>query len=85
MLSVFDIDPIRLLVGSAIVNGVISVPIMVVLMLIGQSTRLLGTAVISRRHPRLRLGGDRGDGGGGDRHGGDGRLRRNTATPRTMP
>ncbi len=50
ILSVFDVDPIRLLVASAIVNGVISVPIMVVLMLIGQSRRLMGDAVISRRH-----------------------------------
>jgi Mn2+/Fe2+ NRAMP family transporter len=33
----FDVDPIKALVLSAIVNGVISVPIMVVLMLIGQS------------------------------------------------
>ena len=45
-----DVDPIEALVWSAIVNGVISVPIMVVLMLIGQSDRLMGRYTISRRH-----------------------------------
>ena len=38
----FDVDPIKALVWSAIVNGVISVPIMVVLMMIGQSKKLMG-------------------------------------------
>ena len=46
----FDVDPIKALVVSAIVNGVISVPIMAVLMLIGRSERLMGRFVISRRH-----------------------------------
>ncbi len=49
-LSVLNVDPIKALVWSAIVNGVISVPIMVVLMLIGQSDRLMGEYTISRRH-----------------------------------
>ena len=35
---------------SAIVNGVISVPIMVVMMLIGQSKSVMGRFTISRRH-----------------------------------
>ena len=46
----FDVDPIKALVLSAIVNGVISVPIMVVLMLIGQSRALMGRFTISGRH-----------------------------------
>jgi NRAMP (natural resistance-associated macrophage protein)-like metal ion transporter len=46
----FDVDPIRALVASAIVNGVISVPIMVVLMMIGQSKKLMGRFTISPRH-----------------------------------
>ena len=46
----FDVDPIKALVLSAIVNGVISVPIMVVLMLIGQSKTLMGRFTISARH-----------------------------------
>ena len=49
-MSVLDIDPIKALVWSAVVNGVISVPIMVVLMLIGQSERLMGRYTISARH-----------------------------------
>jgi NRAMP (natural resistance-associated macrophage protein)-like metal ion transporter len=44
------VDPIKALVWSAIVNGVISVPIMVVMMWIGQSKRLMGGLTISRRH-----------------------------------
>jgi NRAMP (natural resistance-associated macrophage protein)-like metal ion transporter len=46
----FDVDPIKALVLSAIVNGVISVPIMAVLMLIGQSKALMGRFTISGRH-----------------------------------
>jgi NRAMP (natural resistance-associated macrophage protein)-like metal ion transporter len=49
-MSAFEVDPIRALVWSAIVNGVISVPIMVVLMLIGQSKQLMGSYTISFRH-----------------------------------
>lgn len=49
-MSVFELDPIRALVWSAIVNGVISVPIMVVMLWIGQSHRLMGALVMSRRH-----------------------------------
>jgi Mn2+/Fe2+ NRAMP family transporter len=49
-LGYFDVDPIKALVLSAIVNGVISVPIMVVLMLIGQSKTLMGRFTITPRH-----------------------------------
>ena len=49
-LGIFEVDPIRALVWSAVVNGMISVPIMVVLMLIGQSKRLMGAHTISLRH-----------------------------------
>ena len=50
LMSTFEVDPIKALVWSAIVNGVISVPIMVVMMWIGQSTRLMGRLTISLRH-----------------------------------
>ncbi|HJV69135.1 divalent metal cation transporter [Ideonella sp.] len=50
LVSVFEVDPIKALVWSAIVNGVISVPIMVVMMWIGQSPRIMGELTISRRH-----------------------------------
>lgn len=50
LMSVFELDPIKALVWSAIVNGVISVPIMVVMMWIGQSKRVMGELTISGRH-----------------------------------
>jgi len=50
LMSVFELDPIQALVWSAIVNGVISVPIMVVMMWIGQSRRVMGSLTMSRRH-----------------------------------
>lgn len=50
LLSVWEVDPIQALVWSAIVNGVISVPIMVVMMWIGQSPRIMGAWTMSGRH-----------------------------------
>ena len=50
MMAYFELDPIKALVWSAIVNGVISVPIMAALMAIGQSKRLMGKYTISTRH-----------------------------------
>ena len=45
-----SLDPIKALVWSAVANGVIAVPIMAVMMLIGANRRVLGDAVLSRRH-----------------------------------
>ena len=50
LMSILELDPIKALVWSAIVNGVISVPIMVVMMWIGQSKRAMGALTISPRH-----------------------------------
>jgi NRAMP (natural resistance-associated macrophage protein)-like metal ion transporter len=50
LMSVFEVDPIKALVWSAIVNGIISVPIMAVMMVIGQSKSLMGRYTISARH-----------------------------------
>lgn len=50
LLGYLEVDPIKALVWSAIVNGVISVPIMAALMWIGQSERLMGKYTISPRH-----------------------------------
>jgi NRAMP (natural resistance-associated macrophage protein)-like metal ion transporter len=50
LMSTLELDPIKALVWSAIVNGVIAVPIMVVMMWIGQSKRIMGTLTISPRH-----------------------------------
>ena len=56
VMGIFQVDPMRALVWSAIVNGVISVPIMVVLMLIGTSKKLMGKNTISARHRWLGWG-----------------------------
>ena len=50
LMSIMELDPIKALVWSAIVNGVISAPIMVVMMWIGQSKRAMGALTISLRH-----------------------------------
>jgi Mn2+/Fe2+ NRAMP family transporter len=50
LIGYLEVDPIQALVWSAMVNGVISVPIMAALMWIGQSERLMGKLTISRRH-----------------------------------
>ena len=50
LMGYLEVDPLKALVWSAIVNGVISVPIMAVLMWIGQSQRLMGEYTITRRH-----------------------------------
>jgi len=50
LMSIAELDPIKALVWSAIVNGVISVPIMGVMMWIGQSVSIMGKLTISLRH-----------------------------------
>ncbi len=45
-----EVDPIKALVWSAIINGIISAPIMVVMMRIGQSERIMGELTMTRRH-----------------------------------
>jgi NRAMP (natural resistance-associated macrophage protein)-like metal ion transporter len=50
LVGYLEVDPMQALVWSAIVNGVISVPIMAALMWIGQSTRLMGSHTISHKH-----------------------------------
>ena len=47
LLGYHEVDPMRMLVWSAIVNGVIAVPIMVTLMWIGQSEKIMGQHTIS--------------------------------------
>ena len=50
LMGYLELDPIKALVWSAIVNGVISVPIMAALMWIGQSQKLMGSHTITTRH-----------------------------------
>lgn len=51
LLDFTSLDPIKALIWSAVVNGVIAVPIMAVLMVIGAQKAILGEHVLS---PRLR-------------------------------
>jgi NRAMP (natural resistance-associated macrophage protein)-like metal ion transporter len=50
LLDFTPLDPIQGLVWSAIVNGVIAVPIMAVLMRLGSSTEILGRYTLTLRH-----------------------------------
>ncbi len=45
-----SLDPIKALIWSAVVNGVVAVPIMVVMLLLGSNPAVLGTATLSKRH-----------------------------------
>lgn len=45
-----SLDPMKALVWSAIVNGVVAVPIMAVMMRIGADERILGRWTLTRRH-----------------------------------
>jgi len=47
------LDPIRALVWSAVVNGVVAVPIMAVMMWLGTRRSILGDYTLSRRHQGL--------------------------------
>ena len=47
------LDPIKALVWSAIVNGVIAVPIMAVMMWLGMRRDILGDNILTRRHQLL--------------------------------
>ncbi|HJV61451.1 MAG TPA: Nramp family divalent metal transporter [Albitalea sp.] len=47
------LDPIKALVWSAVVNGVVAVPIMAVMMWLGTRKNILGEYTLSRRHQAL--------------------------------
>ncbi|MFC3110989.1 NRAMP family divalent metal transporter [Undibacterium arcticum] len=49
-LNFAPIDPIKALFWSALINGVIAVPIMAVMMLLAREPRIMGTFTLSRRH-----------------------------------
>lgn len=56
------IDPIKALFWSAVINGVIALPMMVVMMLVVVSRRDQMGRFIRADPPAIWLGGDRGDG-----------------------
>jgi NRAMP (natural resistance-associated macrophage protein)-like metal ion transporter len=49
-MSMLEVDPIDALVWSAVINGVISVPIMVAMLWIGQSKQIVGRYTMTLRH-----------------------------------
>ncbi|MEP6657393.1 MAG: divalent metal cation transporter, partial [Betaproteobacteria bacterium] len=49
ILNFTSIDPIKALFWSAVINGVIAVPIMAVMMLLGADEKVMGTFIIRRR------------------------------------
>ncbi len=53
LLNFTSIDPIKALFWSAVINGVISLPIMVVMMLLGSNERVMGRFTIGKRLRRL--------------------------------
>jgi NRAMP (natural resistance-associated macrophage protein)-like metal ion transporter len=50
LLNFTPIDPIKALFWSALINGVIAVPIMIVMMLLAREPRIMGPFTLSRRH-----------------------------------
>jgi NRAMP (natural resistance-associated macrophage protein)-like metal ion transporter len=53
LLNLAPIDPIKALFWSALINGVIAVPIMAVMMLVARERRVMGTFTLSARHTVL--------------------------------
>ena len=49
LLNFTSIDPIKALIWSAVINGVIALPIMVVMMLLGSNERVMGRFTIGKR------------------------------------
>ncbi|KRB93800.1 NRAMP family divalent metal transporter [Noviherbaspirillum sp. Root189] len=49
VIGMIDVDPIKALFWAAVINGVISVPIMVVMMLMAQRRDIMGPFVVTRK------------------------------------
>jgi NRAMP (natural resistance-associated macrophage protein)-like metal ion transporter len=49
VIGIIDVDPIKALFWAAVINGVISVPIMVVMMLMAQRRDIMGPFVVTRK------------------------------------
>jgi len=62
------LDPIKALIWSAVLNGVIVVPIMVAMMIMASRRKIMGEFTASRWQVVLRLGRDRRHGRSRDRH-----------------
>ena len=53
VIDFLPIDPIKALLWSAVINGVIAVPIMTLMMLLASSPRIMGSFTLSLRHRLL--------------------------------
>ena len=53
LIDLSGVDSMKALIWSAIVNGVVSVPIMVILMMMGTDPKIMGPFVVRRRLKRL--------------------------------
>jgi len=49
LLDFTSIDPVQALVWSAIINGVIAIPIMAVMMIIASKPEIMGTFIIKKK------------------------------------
>ena len=67
-INVVDIDPIKALFWSAVVNGIVAVPLMAVIMIMARRRRVMGAFVVPRAALGDGLAVDRGDGGCGRSH-----------------
>ena len=76
LMNFTPIDPIRALVVAAVINGVVSVPVMAVMMLVSTRKSAMGVFTLNRPEP---------GGHGMDCDGGDGRRRSGGAVrPRSL-
>ncbi|HEY1227230.1 MAG TPA: divalent metal cation transporter, partial [Ramlibacter sp.] len=48
-MNFFGIDPIRALIASAVINGLLSVPLLVLLLGVARNPKVMGAFVISRK------------------------------------
>ena len=49
LLNFFGVDPIRALIGAAVVNGIVSIPLMAMLVHMSANEKVMGPLAISRR------------------------------------
>jgi len=49
-LNFFHFNPIKALFWSAVINGVVAAPIMILMMLIGQNSKIMGRFTLGRRN-----------------------------------
>jgi Mn2+/Fe2+ NRAMP family transporter len=69
-ITLSPIDPIKVLYWTAVINGVVAVPVMTVMMLMAAQPRIMGKVHDFRLAAGARLGVDRGDGRMRRRNGG---------------